>query len=360
MRDAVFPALILALLTWPASADESIAAAAKPQAPVCTPQAKAAYVKLPALVQVSGYAKRLEAVLRPNWWQVPADELSACGGKSNQEDPGTPEIQGTGRVRELVVPMSHDEDALAVVLVVKGDQGVVVTERQVPFEDPHNPPESLAVAQNGAETLAIFDSTFTMNGVEYLETSIYKVDLASGTIAADPLFVSPDGATNKMENSWSMTDDGPDMADLAPQKNGKLAQKFINVTANSCDEGDDNCEPMTQHSYAWNGSAFVMDKSGSDGTKPLAGNQKAPRFGLSKLRQCLKTKFDPKTGTAACDIGTHVCESDNDLSFLSYKSGNMSLAQNHAAKALEECKNNPKELAAAQFNDRRAHSNSSK
>jgi len=106
---------------------------------------------------------------------------------------------------------------------------------------------------------------------------------------------------------------------------------------------------VEKRGFSWNGSAFVVDHY--DEVRHTYQRR------LAAHRECLKAKFDPKAGTAACPADYDYddnCESNNDLSYLSYQAGKLDRALRYAGKALEECKDDPKQLEAAQYNDRRS------
>ncbi|MBV8062107.1 MAG: hypothetical protein JOY51_00850 [Nevskia sp.] len=358
----------------------SLPAADAPQAPACSKAASASYVKLPAPALAcdangSGrlacsvdkseascaaagpaYARVLKRLLRPAWWSTPAEELEACReqkeGASPDEGAGEA-IQGSERVRLLVLGNGCDNSAgvYDVALAVKSDRGVAVRMLELDYYEPRQEaPFSLALARNGADTLALFTRyTHDLHEAAII-TRAYKVDLASGDVAEYPLYLTPAGARSELSSTEPTLNFSEDESSAQVQGD-KLSDGFVQYSylADCPEDGDCVAENVVEkRRFSWNGSAFVVDHYND-----------ARHIYLRKLaahRECLKAKFDPKTGEASCpdedlDDG---CERDNDLSYLNYQAGNAGRAGQYAAHALEECRFDPKELAAARFNDRQA------
>jgi hypothetical protein len=355
------------------------------EAPSCSKAAAADYVKLPPLSSkcdadprlgcnvddkpsaadrlrcealASAYAKVLQRKLPASWWSVPAEQLESCRQQKESAQPEAPGegIMGSERVRLLLADSGceggggqHD-----VVLAVKSDQGLKIKVLEVGYYDPHeDAPFSLEVIRNGADTLALVSGHGHDNQEQYTTTVAYKVDLASGNIAEYPLYLTDGHPGSLLENSEPTLNFDEDESSSEVQ-DGKLAGRFVQYTyLKDCPE-DGDCvvnEVVTKRVFTWNGSAFVA--GGAAAAPPPA--MQADHRELAAHRACLKARFDPKTGAADCpgDFADN-CESNNDLSFLNYKAGNLDRARDYAAKALEECKNDPKQLAAAQYNERRA------
>lgn len=364
------PALLAALALLPAAAlaDENAScpnsAAANfslpPRAPACTEDGHLACAdgKPGCAASAADYAKLLQRKLPAAWWSIPAAQIQACRTRKVQADPDhawagmAQSIEGSERIRLLVPGNSCGSQSAGfdVALVVKSDQGLVVKFLAEDYYDPHeDDPYSLALARNGADTLALV----TVRGHDMHEisevTTAYKVDLASGAISEYPLFLTAKGPGSTLESSEPTLNFDEDESS-ALVAGGQLAQRFTQYGyLRDCPE-EDPCvvdQVASKTRYVWNGSAYAIDRTAA-----------APRADHGKLaahRQCLKAKFDASTGSADCpgDFADN-CESNNDLSFLNYKAGKLDLARDYAAKALQECKGDPKQLAAAQYNDRRA------
>ena len=377
MRTALFLIAAAALLPG------RLPAADAAKAPSCTKAAAAAYVKLPALsgkceadvrlacnaddkpsaadkarcdAMAPAYAKLLQRKLPPSWWSVPAEELESCRQQKENAPPEEPgnDIMGSDRIRLLLAESGcegntgqHD-----VVLAVKSDQGLKIKVLEVGYYDPHEyEPFSLAVVRNGSDTLALLSGRGHDDHEAFDTTTAYKVDLASGSIAEYPLYLTESGPSSVLVNSEPTLNFDEDESS-AQVRGDKLADRFVQYSyVQDCPEegGCKVSEVVTKRVYTWNGSAFAAGAAAAP-PPPQAGRRQ-----LAAHRQCLKARFDAKTGTADCpgDYADN-CESNNDLSFLNYKAGNLDRARDYAAKALDECKGDPKQLAAAQFNDKRA------
>jgi hypothetical protein len=353
------------------------------QPPSCTKPAESAYVKLPlpavecaesagldcgdaklaaagkaaCAAAGSAYAKRLQRSLRPGWWAVPAAEAEAC---REQKEGGSPDegagevIQGSERVRLLVLGGSCEGvgGMYNLMLAVRSDHGLAVKALKLNYyEQRQEAPFSLDVVRNGTDTLALLGVQSHDMHEASTTTSAFKIDLASGDVAPYPLYQDESGPGNTVESSEPTLNFDEDES-AAQVRDGKLVDRFVQYDyIKDCEE--DSCaagEVASKRAYRWNGSAFVLDRS--------AAPKPAGRSALAAHRACLKAKFDAKTGTADCpgDYAEN-CESNNDLSFLNYKAGKLDGARDYAAKALEECKDDPKQLKAAQYNDRRARGN---
>jgi hypothetical protein len=347
--------------------------------PSCTKAAAAAYLKLPAISQkcdadvrlacnaddkpsavdrarcdalAPAYARLLQRKLPASWWSVPAEELEACRQQKENAAPEEPGegIMGSDRVRLLVADSGCEGGQHDVALAVKSDQGLKIKVLELGYYDPHeDAPFSLTVVHNGADTLALLGGHGHDMHEAFDTTTAYKVDLASGTIAEYPLYLTESGPSSVLVSSEPTLNFDEDES-TAQVHGDKLADRFVQYSyIKDCPE-DGDCkvsEVVTKRAYTWNGSAFAVGAA--------AAPPQADRRALAAHRACLKAKFDAKTGSADCpgDYADN-CESNNDLSFLNYKAGNLDRAKDYAAKALEECKGDPKQLAAAQFNDRRA------
>lgn len=359
-----------------------LAATDAAKAPSCTKAAAAAYVKLPAVSPKCGadirlacniddkpsaaakarcdalgaaYARLLQRKLPPSWWSVPAEQLESCRQLKEQAPPEEPGegIMGSERVRLLFADSGCEGGAAHdAVLAVKSEQGLKARVLEVGYDDPHEyEPFSLTLVHNGADTLALVGGRSHDDHEAFDTTIAYKVDLASGNIAEYPLYLTESGPSSMLVNTEPTLNFDED--ESSAQVHGdKLADRFVQYSyVQDCpEEGDCKVsEVVTKRVYTWNGSAFAVGAAGS------APPPQADRRQLAAHRQCLKAKFDPTTGTADCpgDYADN-CESNNDLSFLNYKAGKLDRARDYAAKALEECKGDPKQLAAAQFNDKRA------
>jgi hypothetical protein len=265
----------------------------------------------------------------------------------------------------------------------------VVDALAVDYYEPHQEaPFWLDVARIGADTLALFTTQSHDIQDAYTLTKAYKVNLASGSISPYPLYLMADGEHSSIESSVRIGGDddseqspaaGASAASPAASESGSgppaeeqasanadanktagaagppgpLGPGFDNVRVNICPEGDRKCPPLIVHTFNWNGKAYVIEHYDEARREFLRR--------LSAHRECLKLKFDPKNGSADCasESGDYYdyddnCESNNDLSYLNFKAGSLDRARDYAGKALEECKDNPKELAAAQFNERRS------
>ncbi len=367
--------LVVVLTAGPSAAGQAVAAPA-----ACGKPAASAYLKLPlppvqcedrgglacgdaglsadgkAACAAAGpaYATVLRRKLRPEWWTAPAEELEACRAQKESESADTSPgegIQGSDRVRLLVLGSRCEGTGgmYNVMLAVRSDHGIAVTALELNYYDQHEEsPFSLEVVHNGADTLALFGVHGHDNHEAFTVTTAYKVDLASGGISAYPLYQTESGPRSALESTEPTLNFDEDESS-AQVRNGRLVDRFVQYSyIKDCEE--DSCvagEVASKRAYRWNGSTFVADKS-------LEANP-ADRSQLAAHRACLKAKFDPQTGTADCpgDYADN-CESNNDLSYLNYKAGKLDRARDYAARALEECKDDPRQLKAAQYNAQRA------
>jgi hypothetical protein len=156
------------------------------------------------------------------------------------------------------------------------------------------------------------------------------------------LFVTASGARTELDTSE------PIGATLDETQTGMLeqdrfAKKFLRYQANDCTNAQ--CLPVTIETYDWNGSAFVV--------ADYAAKHQAYVRGLGAQRACLKQKFDPNKAAAACGLD-YPCETNNDLSFLSYQAGQRARARDYAASAMEYCRGAVKDSAAALYTYRRS------
>jgi hypothetical protein len=335
-----------------------------PRAPACTEDGHLACAdgKPGCAASAADYAKLLQRKLPANWWSTPAEQIQACRQQRAQADPDhawpslAQPIEGSERIRLLVPGNSCTDQAASgfdVALAVKSDRGLVLKFLAEDYYDPHeDDPYSLALARNGADTLALVTVRGHDNHEMSMVTTAYRVDLATGGIAEYPLFLTAKGPGSVLESDEPTLNFDEDESS-ALVVNGKLAERFTQYSyLKDCPEDADPCpvdEVTGKTRYAWNGSAYAIDKS--------AAPPRADRARLAAHRQCLKAKFDARTGTGTADCPGDFadnCESNNDLSYLNYKAGKLDRARDYAGKALEECKGDPKQLAAAQFNDRRA------
>lgn len=376
--------LALAALIFIFAVPPRAIAASKP--PVCEKAPLAAVVKIPQLPltcqddgaqlcssdtpstlydnaeckSVAGiYAKQLDKILTPRWWGAKTDALETCrvhgnAGALTKEEADNlelgygPLVQGTDRVRMLVLPDVCGVAGMSnVVLVVRTTGRNVVTPLYFAFnQGGQEGPYELDVVTSGADTYALFTTEGHDMQDAYTTTTAYKIDPVSGGAQLYPLFVDEVGETAQFSTSEPVVDYTSDDQTAMVTAGGHFRPMFIRHTANGCDPGDDKCVPVKKQTYRWNGRAFVGDG--------IAAERKTRAQQLAVQRACLAAKFDAKTGTpGGCRIDLE-CESNNDLSLLSYKAGLFARAREYGAEALQSCFGRATETAAAEFNFLRA------
>ena len=303
------------------------------------------------------YEKILSSVLTAQWWSTPAESLEACrihgkvGTLTKDENDSLNLgyggiVQGTDRVRMLVLGQACDTAGMSnEFLVVRTDAGPAVTPLYYDFnQGGQEAPFSLDVASDADGTFALFTTVGHDMRDMYTSTTAYKIDPKTGDAALYPLFVTAKGPMTRIDQSQPVTGDVT-TTDTAIVKEGRFVKHFNSYQSKSCPDDDSNCNPVKAESFRWNGNAFVVN--GYE-TKHKEFMRK-----LAAQRECVKKKFDPKTGTAACDT-PYDCENYNDLAFLSLKAGDPGRAKSNAEMALSSCIGNPKEYAAAQYNYRQS------
>jgi hypothetical protein len=205
-------------------------------------------------------------------------------------------------------------------------------------------PFSLDVATDSAGTFALFSSEGHDMRTAYSTTTVYRIDRSSGYATLYPLFLTGAGPETAVGQSQPVIGD-LELKDTAIVRDGRLVKQFTRYTDNLCDEQDDKCQPVSKEFFTWNGHAFV--ESGYEKKRA----EYLPK--LARQRECVKQKFNPKKGTAACS-GELSCEYYNDLAWLNLKAGNLKEAGNYAEGALGFCRGNFKEFQAARYNYRRS------
>ena len=131
----------------------------------------------------------------------------------------------------------------------------------------------------------------------------------------------------RIDQSQSVTGDVT-TTDTAIVSGGQFASHFNSYKSNSCPDDDSNCNPESAESYQWNGKAFVVSN--------YEAKHKEFLRKLAAQRECVKKKYDPKTGTTGCDT-PYDCENYNDLAFLALESGDTLRARSNAELALSAC-----------------------
>ena len=197
----------------------------------------------------------------------------------------------------------------------------------------------------GSDTYALFTTQGHDMQDAYTTTTAYKIDPASGAAALYPLFVDETGETAVFSTSEPVVDYTSNDQTALVTKDGRFQPMFIRHTANDCSADDAKCVPVKKHPYRWTGKAFVADG--------LAALQKDYARRLGAQRACIAKNFDPKQGSAACNVDLG-CENNNDLSLLAYKAGLFDRAKQYASDALQDCTGRARESASAQFNYLRA------
>jgi hypothetical protein len=310
------------------------------------------------LSTVSAYGKILDKRLTPAWWAAPADAIEACrirgktgalaGSEADAFDTGYgATVQGTDRVRLLVQGDVCGQAGMSnVILAVRGDHGVTVTPVFFSYnQGGQEAPFALDVVTTGGGTYALFSAASHDINTAYSGTDVYKIDFATGAAVPYALYRTAAGDTANFGTSEPI---GIDLDDshTAQIAGGHFVAHFIAYDANTCDDGDAKCQPVTKTGYSWNGAQFVVD-----------GYDAAHKAYLGKLaaqRACLAHGFDTKRGVSNCDITAAECEGNNDLSLLAYKAHLRDRAKDYAADALEFCRGRAKDMAAAAFNYARA------
>lgn len=329
------------------------------QAQLCSNDTPSTFIDNPScMTSVGAYAKVLDKILTPRWWATRPQTLEACrvrgkegpltSDESDALDTGYGEmVQGTDRVRLILLGDVCETPGISnILLVVRGDRGTVVTPLYLAYnQGGHEVPFSLDVVNQGGNTYALFTSMGHDISDIFTATSVYKVDLVSGAAAPYALFRVDSGDTSILQTSEPIGAD-LDESQTGLIDKGRFVPHFIGYHANySCMEGDPHCQPVRKTGYTWNGAQFVMD-----------GYDVAHKNYLRKLaeqRACLARDFDKKTGVSNCSQDL-ACEANNDLSLLSFRAGVLDRAKDYASDAMEYCSGRAQDLAAAEFNYKRA------